>query len=69
MIGNAEEIQTSIQEAHGRFVAAVKQQKARTYCGGTKDIISSAGGEYMPNLVASLRMIQRTSCRLAVEVS
>ncbi|KAJ5671952.1 mannosyltransferase [Penicillium longicatenatum] len=65
---NSDDIQGPMQEAHDRFVAAINQQKARPYNKGTKGIVSSAGGEYLPTFVASLRMIRRTGCELPVEV-
>ncbi|KAJ6095897.1 mannosyltransferase [Penicillium sp. IBT 16267x] len=65
---NSDEIQGPMQKAHDGFVAAIKQQKVRPYNKGTKGIVSSAGGEYLPTFVASLRMIRRTGCELPVEV-
>ncbi|KAJ5993608.1 nucleotide-diphospho-sugar transferase [Penicillium sp. IBT 35674x] len=67
-VANADEIQGPMQEAHDGFVAAIKEPKARPYNKGTKGIVSSAGGEYLPTFVASLRMIRRTGCELPVEV-
>ncbi|KAJ5525379.1 mannosyltransferase [Penicillium frequentans] len=68
LVANADEIQRPMQKAHDGFVAAIKEQKARPYNKGAKGIVSSAGGEYLPTFVASLRMIRRTGCELPVEV-
>lgn len=68
LIINTDELQGPMQKAHDGFVAAIKTLTDRPYDNGTRGIVSSAGGEYMPTFVASLRMLRRTGCKLPVEV-
>lgn len=63
-----EGIQT-MRETHQRFVQAIEANPPRmNYVPGSRGLISSAGGDYLPLLVISLRMVRRTGCQLPMEV-
>ncbi|KAJ5475865.1 hypothetical protein N7475_001594 [Penicillium sp. IBT 31633x] len=58
-----------MKEAHTGFVNAItKSPPDLPYITGTKGIVSTAGGFYLPVLVISLRMLRRTGSTLPMEV-
>ncbi|KAJ5778945.1 hypothetical protein N7457_006665 [Penicillium paradoxum] len=58
-----------MKEAHTGFVAAITGSPPDLpYIPGTRGIVSTAGGFYLPVLVISLRMLRRTGSTLPVEV-
>ncbi|KAJ5924121.1 nucleotide-diphospho-sugar transferase [Penicillium verhagenii] len=65
-----DEMREPLAKAHRDFVAAIQDFDVSKlpYNSGTRGIISSAGGDYFPTFVTSLRMIRRTGCTLPVEV-
>ncbi|KAJ5375492.1 Alpha-mannosyltransferase [Penicillium concentricum] len=64
----AEDIIT-VKEAHAGFVNAITNSPPELpYIHGTKGIVSTAGGFYLPVLVISLRMLRRTGSTLPMEV-
>lgn len=67
-IANIDEIREPLTKAHKDFVSRINDISDLPYHPGTKGIVSSAGGDYMPTFVSSLRMIRRTGCELPVEV-
>lgn len=59
----------AMREAHRLFVKAIKRDiPTLPYQPGTRGLVSTAGGEYLPVLVASLRMLRRTGTKLPMEV-
>lgn len=55
--------------AHDGFVNAIKTQDLQLhYTPGTRGLVSTAGGSYLPVLVISLRMLRRTGSQLPMEV-
>lgn len=59
----------AMREAHRLFVKAIKRDiPTLPYQPGTRGLVSTAGGEYLPVLVASLRMLRRTGTELPMEV-
>lgn len=59
----------TMKEAHTGFVGAVTSEPLQLqYIPGTKGIVSTAGGSYLPVLVISLRMLRRTGSMLPMEV-
>ena len=65
---NADEIREPLIEAHDAFIAGIKDITNMPYVPGSRGIVSSAGGDYLPTFIASLRMTRRTGCTLPVEV-
>ncbi|CAI7654047.1 unnamed protein product [Penicillium glandicola] len=60
---------TTMKEAHTGFVNAIADSPPELpYISGTKGIVSTAGGVYLPVLVISLRMLRQTGSTLPVEV-
>ena len=58
-----------MKSAHSDFVKAISTDPPRlNYTAGTKGLVTTAGGSYLPVLVVSLRMLRRTGSRLPVEV-
>lgn len=58
-----------MKKAHAGFVEAVTASPLQLqYLPGTRGIVSTAGGSYLPVLVISLRMLRRTGSTLPVEV-
>ncbi|KAL2855464.1 mannosyltransferase putative-domain-containing protein [Aspergillus pseudoustus] len=58
-----------MRNAHFKFVDAIKTATPRLhYTPNTRGIVSTAGGQYLPVLVISLRMLRRTGSELPVEV-
>lgn len=66
-IDKADEIIQPMQAAHGGFVQATRRLDV-PYMILTEGIVSSAGGEYMPTFVVTLRLLRRTGCMLPVEL-
>ncbi|CAI7567636.1 unnamed protein product [Penicillium pancosmium] len=67
----------TMREAHSNFLNALKSKPESSakssnlhlqYIPGTKGIVSTAGGSYLPVLVISLRMLRRTGSKLPMEV-
>ncbi|KAI9930814.1 hypothetical protein MW887_011572 [Aspergillus wentii] len=58
-----------MKSAHGQFVDAISSNPpALPYKQGTRGIVSTAGGSYLPVLVISLRMLRKTGSTLPMEV-
>ncbi|KAB8073558.1 mannosyltransferase putative-domain-containing protein [Aspergillus leporis] len=58
-----------MKHAHSNFVHAIaKDPPALAYQPGTRGIVSTAGGLYLPVLVISLRMLRQTGSNLPMEV-
>ncbi|KAI9838253.1 MAG: hypothetical protein M1819_005520 [Sarea resinae] len=58
-----------MRESHARFVDAVHVNVTRgSYTPGTRGLVTTAGGPYLPVLVISLRMIRRSGSNLPMEV-
>ncbi|KAJ5248942.1 hypothetical protein N7468_000393 [Penicillium chermesinum] len=59
----------TIKQAHTGFVGAISGSPPELqYVPGTKGVVSTAGGAYLPVLVISLRMLRRTGSTLPMEV-
>lgn len=59
----------TMKEAHAGFVDAIDNSPPQLrYIPGTKGVVSTAGGSYLPVLVISLRMLRRTGSTLPMEV-
>ena len=58
-----------MKEAHTEFVGAITDSAPQLqYIPGSRGVVSTAGGPYLPVLVISLRMLRRTGSTLPVEV-
>ncbi|KAJ6171591.1 hypothetical protein N7470_000658 [Penicillium chermesinum] len=58
-----------MKRAHQHFVSAIKDDPPLlSYIPGTQGSVTTAGGIYLPVLVASLRMLRRTGSQLPMEV-
>ena len=59
-----------MRQAHGRFVDMIRDNNTirLPYVDGTRGIVTTAGGQYLPVLVISLRMLRKTGSTLPVEV-
>jgi alpha 1,2-mannosyltransferase len=61
-----------VNQMQGKHAAFVKELKLRklglNYLAGTQGVVSTAGGQYLPVFVISLRMLRRTGSKLPVEV-
>ncbi|KAF7591277.1 hypothetical protein BBP40_001786 [Aspergillus hancockii] len=58
-----------MKQAHTDFVNEIMTNPPKLhYIPSTKGVVSTAGGEYLPVLVISLRMLRRTGSELPVEV-
>lgn len=69
MLDMSGESVAAMREAHRLFVKAIKRViPALPYQPGTRGLVSTAGGEYLPVLVTSLRMLRRTGTTLPMEV-
>lgn len=66
-ISDVDEILQPMQTAHDGFVKAIRKLQV-PYIIPTEGIVSSAGGEYMPTFVVTLRLLRRTGCTLPVEL-
>jgi alpha 1,2-mannosyltransferase len=65
---NETEIET-MRDAHRRFVQqASSLSLLNTYKAGTRGIVTTAGGRYIPIFLVSLRLLRRTGSTLPVEV-
>ncbi|KAL2865168.1 alpha-mannosyltransferase [Aspergillus lucknowensis] len=59
----------AMQDAHARFLQDIADKHLRpAHSPGTRGIVSTAGGQYLPVFVATLRMLRRTGSALPVEV-
>ncbi|KAJ5109842.1 hypothetical protein N7532_002487 [Penicillium argentinense] len=59
----------TMREAHASFLKAVDNSPPlMQYLPGTRGVVSTAGGSYLPVLVISLRMLRRTGSKLPMEV-
>lgn len=58
-----------LKDAHTRYLAKMQELAPQLpYAKGTKGIVTTAAGEFMPILIVSLRMLRRTGSKLPVEV-
>lgn len=58
-----------MQKAHIKFIDAInKSQLEMPFIPGSRGLVSTAGGRYLPVFVISLRMLRRTGTTLPVEV-
>ncbi|KAK4694050.1 alpha 1,2-mannosyltransferase, partial [Lecanoromycetidae sp. Uapishka_2] len=58
-----------LKDAHTRYVARIEKLAPQLpFSKGTKGIVTTAAGEFMPPLIVSLRMLRRTGSKLPVEV-
>lgn len=58
-----------MRTAHTNFVNAIKKDAPKlNYKPGTRGLVSTAGGSYLPVLVISLRMLRKTGSSLPMEV-
>ncbi|KAF7716979.1 Alpha-1,2-mannosyltransferase [Penicillium ucsense] len=58
-----------MKSAHSDFVNAINTNPPQlNYTEGTRGLVTTAGGAYLPVLVISLRMLRRTGSKLPVEV-
>ncbi|KAG2417482.1 hypothetical protein HFD88_008701 [Aspergillus terreus] len=69
MFDNENDI-VAMEEAHAGYINAVRNDKKLrpAHSPGTRGIVSTAGGAYLPVFVSSLRMLRRTGSTLPVEV-
>ncbi|KAJ5902537.1 hypothetical protein N7495_003065 [Penicillium taxi] len=59
----------SMRKSHTAFIKAITSSLPQLqYIPGTKGVVSTAGGSYLPVLVISLRMLRRTGSTLPMEV-
>lgn len=59
----------TMKETHTAFVGAIMKKPPRLpYVPGTRGLVSTGGGAYLPVLVISLRMLRRTGSKLPMEV-
>jgi alpha 1,2-mannosyltransferase len=70
LIKMSEEDKNKMKTAHSSFVDAITSSKelSLVHNPGTKGIVSTAGGTYMPVFLSSLRMLRRTGSKLPVEL-
>ncbi|OJJ43762.1 hypothetical protein ASPZODRAFT_135783 [Penicilliopsis zonata CBS 506.65] len=60
---------TQMKNAHSGFVSSIASNPPKLhYIPGTRGLVSTAGGAYLPVLVISLRMLRRTGSTLPMEV-
>jgi len=58
-----------LRAAHAKYVGQIQELAPQLpFTKGTKGIVTTAAGEFMPPLVVSLRMLRRTGSKLPVEV-
>ena len=58
-----------LRDAHSRFVATLPELVPQLpFAKGTKGIVTTASGKFMPVLIVSLRALQRSGTKLPVEV-
>ncbi|KAL4779360.1 mannosyltransferase putative-domain-containing protein [Aspergillus varians] len=60
----------AMQDAHARFLHDITDTKPLrpVHAPGTRGLVSTAGGQYLPVFLATLRMLRRTGSDLPVEV-
>ena len=58
----------SARQAHAFFLHQIESVPSLVYNAGSRGIVSTAGGPYLPVFVISLRMLRRTGSKLPVEV-
>lgn len=65
-----EESLEKLENAHLGFVQelTVGLNASLSYAPGSRGIVSTAGGKYLPTLVATIRLLRRTGSKLPVEV-
>ncbi|KAL4901602.1 hypothetical protein BDW74DRAFT_71412 [Aspergillus multicolor] len=61
---------SAMRDAHARFVHDIQDTKPLkpVHAPGTRGLVSTAGGQYFPVFLATLRMLRRTGSNLPVEV-
>ncbi|KAL4920512.1 mannosyltransferase putative-domain-containing protein [Aspergillus aurantiobrunneus] len=61
---------SAMQDAHSRFLQNIADTKLLhpVHAPGTRGLVSTAGGQYFPVFLATLRMLRRTGSVLPVEV-
>ena len=60
---------TKMQKAHEKFVDGLQGKAAElVYTPGTRGLVTTAGGPYLPVFAVSLRMLRRTGTTLPMEV-
>ena len=60
---------TKMQRAHEKFVGGLHGEAAKmAYTPGTRGLVTTAGGTYLPVFAVSLRMLRRTGTTLPMEV-
>lgn len=57
-----------LRNAHHRFVQTIYSAPQLSYTPGSRGIVSTASGDYLPVVIISLRMIRRTGCDLPMEI-
>ena len=59
-----------MKQAHEAFLSGVATLPSPlfTYSSGSRGIVTTAGGRYLPVVVISIRMLRRTTCTLPIEV-
>lgn len=58
-----------MKQAHSDFVSSIASDPPQlNYVPGTRGIVSTAGGSYLPVLVISIRMLRKTGSMMPVEV-
>ena len=65
-----EQSRTAMQTAHANFVEDIRHAKGLrpVHKPGTRGVVSTAGGPYLPVFLSSLRMLRRVGSTLPVEV-
>ncbi|MCJ1338859.1 hypothetical protein MMC09_004148 [Bachmanniomyces sp. S44760] len=63
------EAEARMKQSHTTFVQSItKEDPKMVYVPGTRGIVTTAGGDYLPIMVSSLRMIRKSGSTLPVEV-
>lgn len=57
-----------MKKAHEKFVGGLDQELRLVYNPGTRGLVTTAGGTYLPVFLVSLRMLRRTGTSLPMEV-
>ena len=58
-----------VKDAHSRFVTKIPNLAPQLpYVKGSKGVVTTAAGEFLPTLVVSLRMLRRTGSKLPIQV-
>ena len=59
----------AMQESHKRIVEGIETNSPKmSYVNGSRGLVTTAGADYLPNVVISLRMLRKTGCQLPMEV-